>query len=191
MGVSTEGTSLNLSDVGSVGRVMNGLSLSLGDPLFATDALYRKPGDDVDGISSSFETASRSFNGISINLSGEFSAGGITGLAIGPYAVWGGDLAGIFVGAGVVVRDLSGIALGGVLMGDRVNGIEIGLMIQVEQKIKGLAIAVSNRTRRLSGLQIGLLNYAEVLYGVQIGLINYAGNNPKGLQWLPVINMNF
>jgi hypothetical protein len=191
MGVSTEGDSLNLGDIGSVGRVMNGLSLSLGNPLFASDALYSKPVDDVKSVSSSFEPASRLFDGISINLSGEFSAGGITGLAIGPYAVWGGELAGIFVGAGVVVKDLSGIAIGGVLLGDRVNGVEIGLVIQVEQKITGLAIAVSNRAKRLSGIQIGLVNYAEVLYGVQIGLINYAGNNPKGLQWLPLMNIHF
>ncbi|HIE64964.1 MAG: hypothetical protein ABGX83_03200 [Nitrospira sp.] len=170
---------------------MNGLSLSLGNPLFDSDALYGKHDDGVDGISSSFAPASRLFKGISINFSGEFSKEGITGLALGPYAVWGGNLAGIFVGAGVVVKDLAGIAIGGVLLGDRVNGIEIGLLIRVEQKITGLAISVSNRTKHLSGIQIGLVNYAEVLYGVQIGLINYAGNNPKGLKWLPLINVHF
>ncbi len=191
MGISTEGTSLKLDDISSVGRVMNGLSLSLGNPLFTSDALYNGPLDDVNGISSSFAPASRLTNGVSINLSGEFSAGGITGLAIGPYAVWGGNLAGIFVGAGVIVKDLAGIAIGGVLLSDRVNGIEIGLLIRVDQKLTGVAIAVSNRAKRLSGIQIGLINYAELLYGVQVGLINYAGNNSKGLKWLPLLNAHF
>jgi len=191
MGVSTESASLNLGSIGSVGRVMNGLSLTLGNPLFTSDALYSQPEDDINGISSSFEPSSDLIKGISINLSGEFSSGGITGLAIGPYAVWGGKLAGIFVGAGVVVKDLAGIAIGGVLLGDRVHGIEIGLLIRVEQEMTGVAIAVSNQTKRLSGIQIGLVNYTEVLHGVQIGLINYAGNNPRGLRWLPLINIHF
>lgn len=191
LGVSTEGASLKMDDISSVGRVVNGLSLSLGNPLFASEALSNEPLDEMNGISISLVPPSGRFNGISINLSGEFSKGGITGLAVGPYAVWGGDLVGIFVGAGIAAEDLTGIAVGGVLFSERVNGIEIGLLIRVEEKITGVAIAVLNRTKHLSGVQIGLVNYAEVLYGVQIGLINYAGNNPKGLQWLPLINIHF
>jgi len=40
------------------------------------------------------------------------------------------------------------------------------------------------------GITIGLLNLARRLHGVQVGLLNHARNNPRGLQWLPVLNLH-
>jgi hypothetical protein len=40
------------------------------------------------------------------------------------------------------------------------------------------------------GLTIGIVNTAEILNGVQIGLINRAANNPPGLRYLPIVNVN-
>ena len=57
------------------------------------------------------------------------------------------------------------------------------------EDFSGLGAAAYTRvTGRVDGLTIALFNYAAELHGVQIGLLNYAGNNPRGLRWLPLAN---
>ena len=48
-----------------------------------------------------------------------------------------------------------------------------------------------NNVKETTGLSIGIFNRARVLNGIQIGVLNNAGNNPRGLQWLPGINAHF
>ncbi len=66
-----------------------------------------------------------------------------------------------------------GIAFGGILNG---------------AKPEEFSISIHNEAFR--GLQIGLFNFTRRLKGVQIGLLNYAGNNPKFLRLLPVVNVH-
>jgi hypothetical protein len=54
-----------------------------------------------------------------------------------------------------------------------------------------MGMGAYNNVRETTGLSIGIFNRAEVLNGIQIGLLNHAGNNPRGLQWLPGINAHF
>ena len=51
-----------------------------------------------------------------------------------------------------------------------------------------LRIRLANQ--RFTGLSIGLVNYSAQLKGVQLGLLNYAGNNPRWLRLLPLINIH-
>jgi hypothetical protein len=57
--------------------------------------------------------------------------------------------------------------------------------------LKGLVIAAYTKTKQTFGLSIGLYNRTQELQGVQIGLLNHAGNNPRGLRNLPLINLHF
>ncbi len=44
--------------------------------------------------------------------------------------------------------------------------------------------------QKMSGISIGLLNTTSQLRGVQLGLLNYAGNNPRWLRLLPLVNLH-
>ena len=44
--------------------------------------------------------------------------------------------------------------------------------------------------KRFTGVSIGLVNYTARLKGVQLGLTNYAGNNPRWLRLLPLVNVH-
>ena len=55
----------------------------------------------------------------------------------------------------------------------------------------GVGTGAYTRVKRQTGLCIGIFNSADHLEGVQIGILNRAGNNPRGLQWLPGINAHF
>ncbi|MFQ5629833.1 MAG: LA_2272 family surface repeat-containing protein [bacterium] len=37
---------------------------------------------------------------------------------------------------------------------------------------------------------MGIFNFAKKLKGFQIGFLNYAGNNPKWLRLLPLMNVH-
>ncbi len=117
------------------------------------------------------------YTGISLDLLGH-GAGGSTGLIIAGLGVGGDNLTGVFAGGlGVGAETIAGIALSvGYLRSGALNGIGTGAY---------------TRTQTTTGVTIGLFNSTENLRGLQIGLLNHAGNNPRGLQWLPGLNLHF
>ena len=80
--------------------------------------------------------------------------------------------------------------LGGV-GGDHLEGAALTIGYLKGKSLTGLGVGGYNNVRETTGLSIGIFNRARVLKGVQIGLLNHAGNNPRGLQWLPGINAHF
>lgn len=121
--------------------------------------------------------------------------GDLTGLAIGGVGVGaGGTLRGIAVGGvGVGASQVQGMLLGGVAAGGgEVTGLSIApgyFTIDHEGYLRGVSISAFNHVRgEQYGLTIGIFNYARSLHGIQFGLLNFAGNNRKGVRWLPVLN---
>ena len=97
----------------------------------------------------------------------------------------GDTLNGFFIGGFAVSKWKSETQI------NQINGVAIALIGTSAEKVNGITIAAINGSTEHHGLSIGIFNRTEKLRGVQIGLINYAGNNPKGLRWLPLINMHF
>lgn len=106
-------------------------------------------------------------------------------------------------GVGFAGLSVSGDTLNGLFMGlygvtswspdwkiKLINGCAMGLVGTGAEKVNGLTIGAINGSNELHGLSIGIFNRTEKLRGIQFGLINYAGNNPKGLKWLPLINIH-
>jgi len=94
------------------------------------------------------------------------------------------------VGAGERIR---GIALGGlVLLAKDVKGVATGALngVVVEEINLEDFLKLKRVNDRFTGLSIGLINYTRQLKGVQLGLFNYAGNNPRWLKVLPLINLH-
>ncbi len=91
-----------------------------------------------------------------------------------------------------VSRRASGILVSGIhLSGDVLAGIGAAPVIRAGE-LKGIGAGLVNLgARRQTGIMVGLLNSTPELRGIQVGLLNHAGNNPKGFQWLPGINLHF
>lgn len=68
-------------------------------------------------------------------------------------------------------------------------GLAIGGTVST-RTLKGVSISLVNTTSSSRGLTIGGINRTNELHGLQIGLINYAANNPKCLQYLPILNLH-
>lgn len=180
-----------------------------------TDGLIISPGfalaEEVRGVTIGglFTAGDSSLTGIALSPGVAFS-GRLRGVAIGGIGVVGsGNLHGI-AGAGLIAyceRDFDGIAcsLGGVGAGERIRGIALGGVTVLAKDVTGVAAGAFNGVivdrinleeflhfrlvnQRFTGLSIGLVNYTRQLRGVQLGLFNYAGNNPRGLRLLPLVN---
>jgi hypothetical protein len=107
-----------------------------------------------------------------------------TGLRIGllPSAASTGMVVGAYVGG-----------LGYLIPLENQEGSTIGLAIGgtvSTRTLKGVSISLVNTTSSSRGLTIGGINRTNELHGLQIGLINYAANNPKCLQYLPILNLH-
>lgn len=93
-------------------------------------------------------------------------------------------LNGLFLGfMGVMPRNtndtiniINGIAMGGGVVSNVMNGVSVSYIM--------------NKSKIQKGLAIGGINITDKLRGFQFGLINYAGNNPKFLKWLPIMNLH-
>jgi hypothetical protein len=103
------------------------------------------------------------------------------------------NLSGLTVhGMNIQARErASGICVSGIhLSADVISGLSVAPIVRAGD-LKGIvAGAVNSIARRQSGIAVGLVNRASVLKGIQIGLLNYAGNNPRGLRLLPIINVH-
>lgn len=120
--------------------------------------------DKINGVSlSGLYTEGKIINGLA--CSGLFlsSNRNINGLAICPVAIWS-------------EKDFSGVAL------------TIGYLNTAN--LKGLSVAGYANTLKTNGVSIALFNRTKELQGIQLGVMNYAGNNPKGLRILPLVNLH-
>lgn len=159
-------------------------------------------------------TSNNNLNGFSFGGLGIGSGGNVNGLSIGGLLIMadgdssrisGISIAGLGLGA---KKTINGIGVAGLIVGTDgdINGMTTSLIyISCEKnyrgiaftgylksyKYSGVAIVGYSRTSQLFGLSVALYNRTDELHGVQIGLLNYAGNNPKGLKYLPALNLHF
>jgi len=152
--------------------------------------------------------------------SARLRGGGIGGLGGGGEDLRGIFAGGLFVGCenldgiacslgGIGGLSLDGIMLAGLGLGaeERIRGIAIGSALVFAPEATGLTVGALNGlyidridledflhfnlvNQRFTGLSIGLVNYSARLKGVQLGLVNYAGNNPRWLRLLPLVNVH-
>jgi hypothetical protein len=150
----------------------------------------------INGINVSFTAISNIVNGVQIGgiVSHTKKMNGISiasfwqnsykmnGLAVS-FAINSDTLNGVFIGFGVSPPNRN--------INNRViNGLAIGVFVGAG-KVKGGAIGLFNSySKKQYGISVSALNKTEELHGLQIGLLNYAGNNPKFLRWLPIINFH-
>ncbi len=171
----------------------NGLRLNLWDKgLNYGD----KESERINGINISFAAISEETNGLQI--------GGIVahtkkmnGLSIA--SIWQNSdkMNGLAVSFGINSDTLNGVFVGfGISPPNRnidnrvINGLALGVFVGAE-KVRGGAIGLFNSySKKQIGISVSVLNKTEELHGLQIGLLNYAGNNPKLLRWLPIINFH-
>ena len=153
-------------------KEMNGLSVS-GFNLYSQG--------NINGVSfSGLITQCDIFSGVLISGIAGAGTGGINGLAI----------------AGLTVSsdrsDINGIAatLGVLYCGKDFNGVGVSGIFLRSETFRGVSFAGYSSSYKMFGLSIALYNRTRELHGMQIGLLNYAGNNRKGLRYLPLINMH-
>jgi hypothetical protein len=179
----------------------DGLALSLGA---ATARTVR--GATVGGIMAG---GGQSLTGVALSAGGAFSAR-FRGVAVGGLGAGFEDMNGITVSLGGIGGErLDGILLAGLGLGAarKIRGIAIGSLVAFAPEVTGLMFGGLNGlyidridledflhfnvvNERFTGLSIGLVNYTARLKGVQLGLVNYAGNNPRWLRLLPLVNIH-
>ena len=188
---------------GAIGRQVRGLTIG---GLFAG-------GSNLTGLSLSFGGAyADTLRGVAVGgiFANAGGLGGMRGIAGGGLFVGGRDLTGIACSlGGIGAESLDGIMLAGLGLGagKRIRGVAIGSCLVFAPQVTGVAVGALNglyidridledflhvkyANRRFTGLSIGLFNYTAQLKGVQLGLLNYAGNNPRWLKLLPVVNLH-
>jgi hypothetical protein len=129
----------------------------------------------------------------------------LEGLGLGGVGIKaGGNLRGIALGGMVAVgKNITGLTLGvvGVRAKKRVSGITASLVSIGAPAMRGVMVSSLNgvvfedfwfrkTNQKMNGISIGLLNTTSQLRGVQLGLLNYAGNNPRWLRLLPLVNLH-
>lgn len=155
-------------------------------------------GEDITGVSGALVGvgAGGRIRGITVAGVGVGSGEGITGLTMA------------FVGIGS--PKVNGIAIAGVVGGDRVKGIMVApAFLRVgdlkrhrdgddtdddpqDVRFTGLGISLFNRVvGEQRGVTIGAVNYTKTIKGVQFGIINIVRENPRGLRVLPIFNTRF
>ena len=184
------------------GILLAGLGAGAGENIkgIAVGAIGVGAGNNFEGIGIGGIGAGAGNNATGFFFGGIGAGAGndLTGIAIGGIGVGcGNKLSGVaaaVIAAGAPEVEgilLTGIAAGGV----RVKGVSLTpgyFKIEDGGSLTGVSISSFNHVRgHQRGLTIGLFNYAESLHGVQLGLINFAGNNKKGLRWLPIFNAHF
>jgi hypothetical protein len=179
----------------------DGLALSLGA---ATARNVR--GATVGGIMAGGD---QSLTGVALSPGGVYSAR-FRGVAVGGLGAGFEDMNGIALSLGGIGGEgLDGILLARLGLGavDKIRGIAIGSLLAFAPEVTGLMVGGLNGlyidridledflhfnmvNERFTGLSIGLVNYSARLKGVQLGLVNYAGNNPRWLRLLPLVNLH-
>ena len=139
-----------------------------------------------------------SLNGVSVGGLLIGSGGNINGLSIAGLFILTdeGDLVhinGLTVGGLAIGTDgyVNGVASSLACLSARENrGLAVTAGYLKSEIFKGVAVAGYANIDHMNGLSVALYNKTEELRGVQFGLLNYAGNNPRGLRFLPFINLH-
>lgn len=182
-------------------KQLDGLALSVG----AATAQHVR-GVTIGGL---VAAGDRSLKGLALSL-GVACAPRFRGVAVGGLGAGGKDMKGIALTLGGIGGErLDGIMLAGLGLGaaKRIRGVAIGSALVFAPEVTGLTAGVLNglyidridledflhfklANRHFTGLSIGLVNYTARLKGVQLGVLNYAGNNPRWLRLLPLVNVH-
>ncbi len=187
--------------------VVNGISFGL----FPIASKMQALNIGILGVGTSHQNLNGlSFGGFVIGSGGNINGIAVSGLLImsdsEKSCISGLAISGLGIGA---KHRLNGIFLAGFAIGTEgnINGISSSLAyIYAKQNyagialtpgyfksdiLKGIVIAAYTNTTQTFGLSIGLYNKTQELQGFQLGLWNHAGNNPRGLRNLPLINFHF
>jgi hypothetical protein len=174
-------------------RNFNGLRLNLWDK---ESNHGFKESERINGINISFAVVSSVMNGLQIGGIGTYTKR-MNGLSIA--SIWQNSdkMNGVAVSFGIDSDTLNGLFVGFGLSSPRriidnrvINGLAIGVFVGAE-KIRGVAIGLGESySKKQIGISVSASNKTEELHGLQIGLLNYAGNNPRLLRWLPLINFH-
>ena len=160
--VKTNGIRLEIPGIGLIGFMGNGTLIRIGENE-----------EIINGLNISGGTiGNTSFNGLTLAL---VTQGGIVNNGIAIAGMWNGM--------------------------NKSNGIQVASMINETNYSNGIQIALSNTTELMNGIQIGGINFVnEKMVGIQIGIWNKS-KITKGIQlgiWninekrkLPLINWNF
>ncbi|MDH3216346.1 MAG: hypothetical protein OEN01_08645 [Candidatus Krumholzibacteria bacterium] len=153
--------------------------------------------------------ADSSLTGLGLSIGGVYSAH-LRGVAVAGLGVGAEDMNGIALAlGGIGGKRLDGIMLAGLGLGatERISGVAFGGVVIFAPEVNGFAAGALNglyidrinledflhfkmANQRFTGLSIGLVNYTARLKGVQLGLLNFAGNNPRWLRLLPLVNVH-
>jgi hypothetical protein len=138
---------------------------------------------------------SKTINGISLAGFVNSSAGNISGISMAGIGIFTHkSVNGIAVSVPIISAEgnINGLAIdvGYIQSKKTVRGMTVTAGYLNAAEYKGVAISGFSRTERMFGLSFALFNRTSELHGLQIGLLNYAGNNPKGLRMLPVLNLH-
>jgi hypothetical protein len=177
------GARLGFNDSSSV---VNGINMSLLSRIGSMNGLRLGLAKSTSGTT----------NGISVNGLVDHSIR-TNGLAITTLNLESRKLNGLGIAVAISVDTLNGFAAGvGIgppfhdIQGTVLNGLIVGLGIEAE-RTNGLMVAlVSSSATKHCGVSVAGYNKATELHGFQFGLLNYAGNNPKLLRWLPILNFH-
>lgn len=138
-------------------------------------------------------------NGLSISgiyTSNDGRKSELSGVAISGLLIASGHgINGIGIGGLSIISDhhINGMVLAGanIAATDYLNGLTATIGYLDAGIVRGVSVAGYSKTEATYGLSIALFNKTNHLHGLQLGLLNYAGNNPKGLKYLPLMNLNF
>ncbi|MFQ5949848.1 MAG: LA_2272 family surface repeat-containing protein [Nitrospiria bacterium] len=169
-GISLKGNGLSFGNLRSEGKVIDGLSLTLG----SLD-LESMPLDEINGVSLTLFPSASKLRGISVSLT--FAKHNkVTGIAMGGVMAGGaeGEMTGIIIGGiAATGREVTGIAIGGLLSEqEALNGFSFAGLYATARKVKGIQIAIISEQEHLNGLSLGVFNLAQEVYGIQVGVCN-------------------
>ena len=101
-----------------------------------------------------------------------------------PSETWGLSFSWTYIAG----RSIDGVAAGGFVVAEKLDGVSMALAYNFIDEVKGMAVGGYNKSDSVTSIQIGLLNGTRQLNGIQIGLLNWADNNPVPLKIFPLFN---
>ncbi|MFN8206722.1 MAG: hypothetical protein U0T82_04855 [Bacteroidales bacterium] len=129
----------------------------------------------------------------------------VSGLIMGGRTVSGIGIAGFMAGAeetfnGIVLsgigisleNELNGIGISSSILvcNNTIRGTAITLGYLKSENLYGLAVGGYVAVSNMHGIAVSLFNNSKELHGLQLGVLNHAANNPRGLRWLPGMNLH-
>ena len=177
LGASGDATGFNFGGIGmGAGGSIKGVNLAL----IGMGASENAFGLNVAGIGMG---AGEKMAGINLAVVGIGAGESLTGINIAGVGMGSQKIRGINVALAIGGQRVSGITLAPAFMkvGEGSDSAMNGISVSAVNVVKG----------DQNGVTIGVVNTAHSLRGIQIGLINYVRDNPRGLRFLPILNMHF